>query len=291
MDDEPEEAMPDGSLSIDGVRVPRFLYGTAWKEDETARLTGLALRAGFRGIDTANQRRHYHEAAVGEAIAAAVASGPVRRDDLFVQTKFTFRPGQDHRLPYDPDAPIPAQVEQSFAGSLEHLGIEVIDSYVLHGPTRRAGLAPDDWAAWRAMEAIHDSGRARLLGVSNVTLEQLDRLCQGARVRPRFVQNRCYAARGWDRDVRSFCAENGLVYQGFSLLTANREAMARPELGLIAARHGRTVSQVVFRFALDVGMMALTGTTDPGHMRADLDVFDFRLDPDEVERIEGLAPR
>jgi diketogulonate reductase-like aldo/keto reductase len=281
--------MPDRTLLIDGVPAPRFLYGTAWKEDETRRLTALALEQGFRGIDTANQRRHYHEAAVGEAIAAAVAGGLVRRDELFLQTKFTFRSGQDHRLPYDPEAPIPVQVEQSFASSLEHLGTEVIDSYVLHGPTGRSGLAPDDWEAWRAMEAINESGRARLLGVSNVTLEQLDGLCRGARVRPRFVQNRCYAARGWDRDVRAFCAANGLVYQGFSLLTANREAMARPELARIAGRHGRTVGQIVFRFALDVGMMALTGTTDPGHMRADLDVFDFRLDPEEVERIERMA--
>jgi diketogulonate reductase-like aldo/keto reductase len=139
------------------------------------------------------------------------------------------------------------------------------------------------------MEAIHESGRARLLGVSNFALEQLDGLCQGARVRPHFVQNRCYAARGWDRDVRAFCAANGLVYQGFSLLTANRETLARPDLARIARRHGRTVSQIVFRFALDVGTMALTGTTDPGHMRADLDVFDFRLDPEEVERIERVA--
>ena len=280
--------MPDRILSIDGVRVPRFLYGTAWKEDQTRRLTELALRQGFRGLDTANQRRHYHEAAVGQAVAASVAGGLVARQDLFLQTKFTFRRGQDDRLPYDPDAPIATQVEQSFAGSLEHLGIDVIDSYVLHGPTQRAGLAPADWEAWRAMEALHDSGRARLLGVSNVTLEQLQRLCQGARIRPRFVQNRCYAARGWDRGVREFCAANGLVYQGFSLLTANREALARPELARIAQRHGRTVAQVVFRFALEVGMVPLTGTTDAGHMRADLEAFDFCLAPEEVERIEGL---
>jgi diketogulonate reductase-like aldo/keto reductase len=281
--------MSEKTLLIDGIRAPRFLYGTAWKERETARLTELALRTGFRGIDTANQRRHYDEAAVGQAVAATIEGGLVAREDLFLQTKFTFRPGQDHRLPYDPAAPIPVQVEQSFASSLEHLGTAVIDSYMLHGPTRRSGLGPADWEAWRAMEAIHDSGQARLLGVSNVTLEQLDSLCQGARVRPRFVQNRCYAARGWDREVRAFCAANGLVYQGFSLLTANREALARPELARIADRHGRTVIQIIFRFALDVGMMALTGTTDPGHMRADLDVFDFRLDPEDVERIERLA--
>src|SRR3954454_17005940 len=98
--------MQDQSLTIDGVRVPLFLYGTAWKEQETRRLAGLALRQGFRGIDTANQRRHYHEAAVGQAVADAIAGGLVARDDLFLQTKFTFRDGQDHRLPYDPDPPI-----------------------------------------------------------------------------------------------------------------------------------------------------------------------------------------
>src|SRR5262245_8915109 len=187
----PEESMSDRTLSIDGVRVPRFLYGTAWKEDETRRLTGQALRQGFRGIDTANQRRHYDETAVGQAIRASIASGLVSRTDLFLQTKFTFRDGQDHRLPYDPDAPIPTQVERSFASSLEHLGTEVIDSYVLHGPSQREGLATADLEAWRAMEALHDSGRARLLGVSNVTLGQLESLCKHARVRPRFVQNRC----------------------------------------------------------------------------------------------------
>jgi diketogulonate reductase-like aldo/keto reductase len=284
--------MSERTLSVAGVQVPRFLYGTAWKEDETQRLIELALRQGFRGIDTANQRRHYHEAAVGRAVAAAVAAGLVAREELFLQTKFTFRGGQDHRLPYDPDAPIAIQVEQSFASSLEHLGTGVIDSYVLHGPSQRSGLAAADWEAWRAMEALHDSGRARLLGVSNVSVEQLRRLCQGARVRPHFVQNRCYADRGWDGRApggsREFCAANGIVYQGFSLLTANRAALARPELARIAARHRRTVSQVVFRFALDVGMIPLTGTTDPEHMREDLEVFDFRLQAEEVERIKAI---
>jgi diketogulonate reductase-like aldo/keto reductase len=286
---EQEKSMPVRTVSIDGVAVPRFLYGTAWKEDRTRHLTGLALRQGFRGIDTANQRKHYHEAAVGEAVAAAAASGLVARKDLFLQTKFTFRRGQDHRLPYDPDAPIATQVQESFASSLEHLGADVIDSYLLHGPAQRDGLTPADREAWRAMESIHASGRARLLGISNVSLEQLRRLCREARVRPRLVQNRCYAALGWDRPVREFCAANGIVYQGFSLLTANREALLHPELAGIAERHGRSVNQVVFRFALDVGMVPLTGTADAGHMREDLEVFDFRLDAAEVSRIERLA--
>jgi diketogulonate reductase-like aldo/keto reductase len=280
--------MPNRTMTIDGVRVPRFLYGTAWKEDETARLTALALRQGFRGIDTANQRKHYHEAGVGQGVREVMESGLVSRDNLFLQTKFTFRRGQDHRLPYDPKAPIADQVAQSFARSLEHLGTDAIDSYVLHGPTNATGLGPDDWAAWRAMEAIHASGRVRLLGISNVTLEQLQGFCKEARIRPRLVQNRCYASRGWDRPIRQFCAANGVVYQGFSLLTANREVTAHPGLIRIAERHGRTGSQIVFRFAIDVGMVALTGTTDAGHMNEDLDIFNFRLEPKEVTIIEAL---
>lgn len=273
---------------VHGVTVPGFLYGTAWKEVHTRRLTELALQQGFRGIDTANQRRHYYEAAVGEAIAAAIEAGLVRRDELFLQTKFTFQHSQDHRLPYDPHAPIATQVEQSFASSLEHLGVERIDSYLLHGPSSANSLIADDWAAWRAMEAIHASGRVRLLGVSNFHLAQLESLCREAGVPPAFVQNRCYASRGWDRAIREFCADRGIIYQGFSLLTANRDVLADPQVARIAKQYGRTPAQIIFRFALDVGILPLTGTTSMTHMRADLDVFDFQLTLDEREAIERI---
>ena len=274
---------------MDAVPVPNFLYGTAWKEDETERLTQLALQQGFRGIDTANQRKHYHEAAVGRGIAATIASGFVTRDDLFLQTKFTFQRGQDHRLPYDPQASTSEQVEQSFASSLEHLQTERIDSFVLHGPSQRAGLGTADWAAWQAMEVLHDSGRVRWLGISNVSLEQLQTLCRESRIKPRFVQNRCYADRGWDRAIREFCTAHGLGYQGFSLLTANRELLAHPALVQLAQRYKMTTSQIIFRFALDVGMLPLTGTTNATHMQADLGVFNFQLEPEEVWLIDGLA--
>jgi diketogulonate reductase-like aldo/keto reductase len=281
--------MTDRFLWIDGNRVPRFLYGTAWKEDETQRLTELALRNGFRGIDTANQRKHYDEASVGRAVAATVGQSLVQRTELFLQTKFTFRAGQDHRLPYDPEAPIARQVEKSFASSLQHLGTDFVDSYLLHGPSQRSGLGPSDWEAWRAMEAIHDAGGAKLLGISNVSAEQLGELCRDARVKPRFVQNRCYATRGWDRRVRELCAANGITYQGFSLLTANRDVLTHPEVKRMAKGHGVTAPQLVFRFAIDVGMVPLTGTTSEEHMRTDLDVFNFRLTAKEAERLDRVA--
>jgi diketogulonate reductase-like aldo/keto reductase len=276
-------------LTVGGVPVPSFVYGTAWKEAETERLTRLALEAGFRGIDTANQRRHYHEAGVGAGIAAAVAAGLVRRDELFVQTKFTYQAGQDHRLPYDPDADVATQVRQSFASSLEHLQVERLDSYVLHGPARRFGLSAADLAVWQAMEELHAAGRTRFLGVSNVGLDQLEALCARATTPPAFVQNRCFARAGWDREIRAFCRERSIVYQGFSLLTANVGELRHPAFQRLVARVGRTPAQVVFRFALQVGMQPLTGTTDPRHMREDLQSYDFDLSPDDVRAIEAIA--
>jgi diketogulonate reductase-like aldo/keto reductase len=276
-------------VEVSGVRVPTWIYGTAWKEAETARLVRTALAAGFRAIDTANQRRHYVEAAVGEALAEALRAGAVAREEVFLQTKFTHVQGQDHRLPYDPRAPIGKQVEQSFESSLAHLGVERIDSYVLHGPSLREGLSAADWEAWRAMENLQQAGRTRLLGVSNVSAAQLGELCAKAAVRPALVQNRCFVSRGWDREVRRFCAERGMLYQAFSLLTANREWMRDARVARIAARVGRTVPQVVFRFAQQAGMIPLTGTSSAAHMAEDLRIVEFELEPDEVRTLEQLG--
>ncbi len=268
--------------------LPTFIYGTAWKEDATERLTRLALDAGFRGIDTANQRRHYFEAGVGAAVAGAIGDGMVRRDELFLQTKFTYASGQDHRLPYDPKADPATQVRQSFASSLEHLQVETIDSYVLHGPSRRRGLSDVDVAVWRAMEALQAAGKTRFLGVSNVELEQLDALCRIASARPAFVQNRCFASTRWDGEVRAYCRAHDVVYQGFSLLTANVKELRSTAFREIVARVRRTPAQVVFRFARQVGMVPLTGTTDPAHMREDLAIDDLELSQENVARIEAL---
>lgn len=275
--------------SVRGLRVPSFVYGTAWKEEETERLVRLAIEAGFRGIDTANQRRHYHEAGVGAAVAGAIADGLVRRDELFLQTKFTYVGGQDHRLPYDPAADYPTQVRQSLASSLEHLHVDVIDSYVLHGPSRRFGLAAADLEVWQTMEELHATGKTRFLGISNVGLDQLDALCAQAATAPSFVQNRCFARNGWDAEVRAFCRVHDIVYQGFSLLTANVAELRNSRIARLVERVGHTVPQIVFRFALQVGMQPLTGTTDPAHMNEDLQAFSFELSDEDVHLIENIA--
>jgi diketogulonate reductase-like aldo/keto reductase len=275
--------MDTATTLVDGRAVPAFFYGTAWKEDATARCVDEALAAGFRAIDTANQRKHYHEAGVGEAVRRWLATHP--RDSLFLQTKFTYARGQDHRLPYDPSARPAEQVRQSFRRSLEHLGVDAIDSLVLHGPELGRGLTHSDDEVWRTFEELHDEGKVAFLGISNVSPAQLELLLERARSAPTFVQNRCYADRGWDADVRAICHERGIRYQGFSLLTANRHVVAGPLVREIAARVGASPEQVVFRFALHVGMIVLTGTTNPAHMRGDLSCTGFALTDADVGAI------
>ncbi len=274
--------------NVQGIAFPSFLYGTAWKEDATEACVASALAAGFRGIDTANQRKHYFEEGAGRAIARAIADGHVTREELFIQTKFTFARGQDQRLPYDPKAPVATQVEQSFNSSLEHLRVTYLDSLVLHGPTHAQGLAPEDHEAWAAMEKIHATGGARLIGISNVAADQLKLLIEAAKVRPAFVQNRCYARDGWDEEVRSICDAKGVVYQGFSLLTANPKVVASATVAKIAEHHRRSREAIVFRFALDLGMLPLTGTKNPERMKIDLDSERIALSLEDRKAILAL---
>jgi len=269
--------------------MPSLLYGTAWKEERTAALTELALRSGFRGIDTANQRRHYFEAGVGQGLAAAYRSGVVTRSELFLQTKFTYRRGQDHRLPYDPSARYPVQVRQSMASSLEHLGTGYVDSLVLHGPSSGYDWTDEDREVWDAMRGERDAGRARLLGVSNVSLGQLETMAGIDSEAPALVQNRCYARLGWDREIRAFCTERKIVYQGFSLLTANPEILAHRLVREIAQILQVTQAQVVFAFARAVGILPLSGTSGAEHMRQDLASVEFTLPAEAVREIEALV--
>jgi diketogulonate reductase-like aldo/keto reductase len=264
------------------------MYGTAWKKEATARLVELAVHAGFRAIDTANQLIHYDEALVGRALVALEEQG-IARDALFLQTKFTSVEGQDHRTPYDPSADLESQVRQSFDSSLAHLHTDYLDSYVLHAPFQRRGLSAADWEVWATMEALYRSGQTRMIGISNVTAGQLAALCEQADVKPMVVQNRCFAALAWDSEVREICRFHGIVYQGFSLLTANRGVLADLRIRRIAQRLGATAAQVIFRFAMQIGMLPLTGTTSRQHMEEDLASEQLTLAQAELEIIETIA--
>ena len=274
--------------TYNNVSVPSFMYGTAWKKEATTQLVQVAVAAGFTAIDTANQLIHYQEALVGEALLALAQQG-VTRDRLFLQTKFTSTNGQDHRTPYDASADLTTQVTQSFDSSLVHLHTDYLDSYVLHGPYQRQGLGAADREVWAAIEGLYRSGKTKMIGISNVTAEQLTQLCAEAAVKPMMVQNRCYAALGWDRAVREICRDHGIIYQGFSLLTANQGIFAEPAIRAIAQRLGAGLAQVVFRFAMQVGMLPLTGTTNPQHMKEDLQAEQLTLTDEDMQVIETIG--
>lgn len=266
-----------------GVRMPAILYGTAWKKAQTAELVMQAVQCGFRGIDTAGQPKHYHEAGVGDGIARSGRS----RDELFVQTKFTPVAGHDPKqIPYDPSAPLAEQVAQSFHSSLRNLQTRYVDSLVLHSPLRTPQQTDE---VWRAMESIAGSGRAKQIGISNCyDLAELRRLHQSAKVKPAVVQNRFYADTGYDRELRAFCRQNGIVYQSFWTLTANPTLLAHATVGSLATKYGRTRAQILFRYLTQEGVAPLTGTRSVAHMTEDLRIFEFELSKDEIEALTRL---
>ncbi len=267
---------------------PIIIYGTAWKEEATAHLVTQALECGFRAIDTANQRKHYFEAGVGEGLSQFYERSSLSREDLFLQTKFTYARGQDHRKPYDEYDSYTDQVQQSFESSLEHLKTDYIDSYILHGPFNQSVLSAEDWETWEAMEDLYDEGLVRHLGVSNFSALQLALLCEKSKVNPQFVQNRCFASLGWDRDVRLVAQQNDVVYQGFSLLTANVKEFKNPLIVHIIEKLMRPLPEIIFNFSRRLGMIPLTGTTQKHHMEEDLKFLNIELTDDEVFQLEHL---
>jgi diketogulonate reductase-like aldo/keto reductase len=269
-----------------GVRIPGIIYGTAWKSADTERLVTLAIRQGFRGIDTACQPKHYNEAGVGAGLATCRAGG-VPRGDIYLQTKFTSVSGHDpNQIPYDPKAPLPQQVAQSFATSLRNLQTDYLDCLVLHSPLP---TAKQTLQAWRAIETIVDAGGIRQAGISNCyTLAEVQHLYRSARVKPAVLQNRFYSDTAYDREVREFCRQQHIVYQSFWTLTANRQVLAHATIAGLALTHKRTPAQILFRYLTHVGIVPLTGTRSETHMREDLSIFDFELTSAERGAVESI---
>lgn len=269
-----------------GVRMPAILYGTAWKQTETARLVELAVREGFRGIDTACQPKHYAEAGVGAGVGACLTPR-LRRAELYLQTKFTPLSGQDPRhIPYDPHAAPPQQVVQSLAVSLRNLQTDYVDCLVLHSPLP---TPQQTLGVWRALEACVDAAQVRQIGISNCyDPAELEQLFQAARIKPAVVQNRFHAATGYDRTLRAFCTRQQIVYQSFWTLTANPQLLAHPTIAALASSHARTAPQIVFRYLTQVGIVPLSGTRSVAHMREDLSIFDFELTAAQRQAVEAL---
>lgn len=269
-----------------GVKMPRLIYGTAWKEERTADLVVKAIQLGFKGIDTACQPKHYNEPLVGVALRRLKEQG-VERDTLFLQTKFTPLAGQDpRRLPYDKNSPIESQVIQSFEVSRKNLQTEYIDSLVLHSPLGSHELL---MKVWGAMETIQKTGGALQLGISNCyNPEVMKQLYADATIKPAIVQNRFYRETGYDADLRDWCSNQGIIYQSFWTLTANPHILTSNTVQTIAQKYNKTTPQVFFRYLFQIGVVPLTGTCSEQHMREDLSIFDFELSPDDLNSVSRI---
>lgn len=277
--------MTAASTTTDAL-IPTIVYGTAWKKERTRDLVAQALRMGFRGIDTACQPKHYNEAGVGDGIADALNEG-LRRNELYLQTKFTTVSGQDpQRIPYDSHARLSEQVKQSLATSLRNLRTDYLDCLVLHSPIADAQSATE---VWETMESFVDSRQVKRLGISNCySVEYLAALHRAVRHKPAVVQNRFYADTNYDIDIRKFCHEHGIVYQSFWTLSANPHLLASKEVVGMSSAYARTPAQILFRYLHQVGVTPLTGTTSEQHMRDDLSIVEFALSESDLAKISAL---
>eukprot|EP00727_Mastigamoeba_balamuthi_P007192 m51a1_g3093 hypothetical protein (285) ;mRNA; f:95221-96241 len=264
--------------------MPRLVYGTAWKKDRTPEYVALAARAGFRGFDTACQPRHYREDLVGSALRSCGAI-----DDVWLQTKYTSKDGQDTSkpMPYDPAAPVRDQVRASVERSAENLR-RPVECVLLHGPLRTEALT---FEAWSALEDAQRAGYCKHIGLSNFYDQgPFDRLVRRATVKPVVLQNRFYAESRYDVELRQRCDELGIVYQSFWTLTGNPQMLKTEQLARAAQRLGATKEQAWFAFVMALGIVPLVGTCSEAHMLDDLKLLEpgMQMCREDVEALARL---
>ncbi|WP_428026774.1 aldo/keto reductase family protein [Arcobacter sp.] len=268
------------------MNIPKLIYGTAWKKEETTRLVELAVKSGFRAIDTACQPRHYNEKGVGDALQNLYAQG-FKREEIFLETKFTPKDGQDlNNIPYNPNDSLEKQVLDSFDVSLKNLQTSYFDSYILHSP-----IFPFNhmMKVWKIFESFYEKGKTKNIGISNCyDIRVLKALYKEAKIKPTILQNRFYKDSDYDKEIRVFCKENNIKYLGFWTLSANLHILGSKEIINLARQYKKTQAQIFYRFLTQIEITPLNGTTSHEHMIEDLDIFSFELSNNEIEEISTL---
>ncbi|PUE63456.1 aldo/keto reductase family protein [Arcobacter caeni] len=268
------------------MKIPNMIYGTAWKKEETSNLVFEALKQGFKGVDTACQPKHYREDLVGLGLLKAYESG-IKREDIFLQTKFTPIDGQDQsNMPYLVSDEIEVQVEKSFQTSKKNLKTDFIDVYILHSPVFPVTKLQ---RVWQKMEEFYDKKEVGALGISNCyDLDVLKYLYNNAKIKPSIVQNRFYSQSSYDKEIRGFCKQNNITYESFWSLSANPHILESEVLKDLANKYDREVTQIFYRFLNHIEIVPLNGTTSIKHMIEDLKIGEFELLDIEIEEITQL---
>ena len=268
------------------MKIPNMIYGTAWKKENTTDLVFEALKQGFKGIDTACQPKHYREDLVGLGLLKAYEIG-IKREDIFLQTKFTPIDGQDQsNMPYLQSDEIEVQVEKSFETSKKNLKTNFIDAYILHSPVYPGSKLQ---RVWQKMEEFYDKKEVGALGISNCyDLDTLKFLYENAKIKPSIIQNRFYAQSGYDKEIRVFCKQNNITYESFWSLSANPDILISEILQNLINKYQRSAAEIFYRFLNHIEIVPLNGTTSTKHMMEDLKIGEFELLDREIEEITQL---
>lgn len=250
-----------------GTRLPQLGFGVFRVGDaEAVGVVGTALQAGYRSIDSA--AGYENERGVGEAIAR---SG-LPRGEVFVTTKLT-----NHAHGFD-------RAVRAFDGSLELLGLDYVDLYLIHWPRPHHDLYVE---TWRALEKIYAEGRAKAIGVSNFQIPHLQRLLDETDIVPAVNQIELHPYLT-QPELRAFHAERGIVTEAWSPLAKGGRLLADPVVTTIAEKYAHTPAQIVLRWHIQLGNMVIPKSVTASRISENIDVFDFELAPDDVDAIADL---
>jgi diketogulonate reductase-like aldo/keto reductase len=261
--------MPDvPTISLNnGTRLPQLGFGVFRVGDaEAVGVVGTALQAGYRSIDSA--AGYENERGVGEAIAR---SG-LPRGEVFVTTKLT-----NHAHGFD-------RALRAFDGSLELLGLDHVDLYLIHWPRPHHDLYVE---TWRALEKIYADGRAKAIGVSNFQIPHLQRLLDETEIVPAVNQIELHPYLT-QPELRAFHAEHGIVTEAWSPLAKGGRLLADPVVTTIAEKYAHTPAQIVLRWHIQLGNMVIPKSVTASRISENIDVFDFELAPDDVDALADL---
>jgi len=249
-----------------GVRIPQFGFGVFQiPPEETAQAVRTALEAGYRHLDTAQMYRNE------EGVGAGVAESGIAREDVFVTTKLANDAhGHDNAI-------------TALEGSLQRLGFDYVDLYLIHWPLPHK----DNYVrTWRGFEDILRAGKARAIGVSNFQPAHLDRLAEKTGTVPAVNQIELHPALQ-QTELRAYHQEHGIATEAWSPL-AQAEVLEDPVLADLAEKHDRTAAQVVLRWHLQLGNIVFPKSSSPDRIRENIDVFGFELDDEDMTAIGKL---
>lgn len=261
--------LQDKTILNNGIAMPWLGLGV-YKVAEGQELVDAvkaAVRLGYRSIDTA--AIYENERSVGQAIREALEETGLRRDELFVTSKVW-----NADLGYE-------STLAAYEASLERLGLDYLDLYLIHWPV--AGKYKE---AWQALETLYKAGRVRAIGVSNFQVHHLEDLMKDAEIVPAVNQVECHP-RLTQKELARFCSEHRIQLEAWSPLMQG-QLLDDPTLQDIAAKHGKSIAQVIIRWDLQNGVVTIPKSTKEHRIAENAAVFDFELTEEDMERIDGL---